>query len=506
MRCSALPTAAVEELEPRLVRTAVYPTAYEQYAVELINRARANPQAEATKYNGYENSSGDTYNGNLNEGLAAGTITAAAKQPVAINPYLVDSARDHSQWMTDNSTFSHTGVNGSNPGQREVMAGYTDASAWSENIAANYSSAAFTNPTSVVDSQQRDLFTDQTESGRGHRTNMLNPAQNEIGVGLVTGRWNYPGYGEINSFVYTDDTASDGRIFLTGVSYADTVTHDNFYTPGEGLAGVTITAKRQSDGAVFSTTTWSTGGYSLPITAGTYDVTAAGGGLTAPVYHNTIVVTNQNVKVDAVAGTTDAIPANAVFGAISNRKLYITGTSAADTISAQLLNNKYVVTMNGTTLSWAANRVKIIEIFAGAGNDTITLGSGIARSYIEGDDGNDKITGNDFANGIYGNAGNDTIIGNGGDDLLIGGDGDDLIYGGDGNDRIYANAGNDTVDAGAGNDRVYGGDGSDLLAGGVGKDILYGEAGVDTLIGGKGSDYSDNDPLDTRSLIETIAS
>jgi len=44
--------AAVEKLETRRLLSVVYPTAYEQYAVELINRARANPTAEATRYNG----------------------------------------------------------------------------------------------------------------------------------------------------------------------------------------------------------------------------------------------------------------------------------------------------------------------------------------------------------------------------------------------------------------------------------------------------------------------
>ena len=496
-------SVAVESLEPRLVRTAVYPTAYEQYAVELINRARANPLAEAARYTDYKNSQGDTYNGDLNEGLSADTISSAAKQPVAINPYLVDSARKHSQWMTDHSTFSHY-EGSTDPGQREVAAGYTDANSWGENIAANYQSNAFGNYTNVVDSQHRDLFTDQTESDRGHRTNMMNAGRNEIGIGLVAGKWNYPNYGRINSFVYTHDSASDGKIFLTGVSYADVVTKDNFYTPGEGLAGVTLQATRQSDGKVFTTTTWNSGGYSMAIEAGTYDVKAFGGALTVPVYRNAVVVTNQNVKVDAVAGATEALPPSAIFGAINNKKLFITGTSGADTISAQLFKGKYVVTMNGTTLSWSASRAKTIEIFAGAGNDTINLGGGIARSYVQGDAGNDKIIGNEFANGLYGNTGNDTINGAGGDDLLFGGDGADLIYGGDGNDRVYAEAGNDTVDAGSGNDRVYGGTGDDLLAGGVGRDVLYGEAGSDTLSGGRGSDFGDRDSADSLFSIETV--
>jgi len=498
--------SAVEKLETRRLLSAVYPSAYEQYAVELINRARANPAAEAARYKGYQDSAGDTYNGDLNEGLAPGTISPAAKQPVAINPFLTDAARKHSQWMTDHSTFSHF-ENGITPGQREVAAGYDSnaASNYGENIGANYSSTPLTNFTGIVVSQHRDLFTDQTEADRGHRTNMMDANRNEIGVGMIVGRWIYPNYGLINSFAQTADTSSQGKIFLTGVSYKDSVAKDNFYTPGEGLAGVTVVATRQSDGKQFTTTTWDSGGYSLPVQAGTYDVQFHGGGLAPAVYHSNVKVTTQNVKVDGVAGVSDAVPPSAIFGQITSKKLIITGTDGADTISADVLKGRWVVTMNGTTLSWNGPRARIIGIFGMAGNDKITIGPNIRSSSVEGGEGNDRIVGNDFPNGILGDAGNDTLYGNGGNDLLMGGDGDDRIYGGDGNDRIYGDAGNDVVDAGAGNDRVYGGDGNDLLAGAVGRDILYGESGADTLNGGKGSDYTDFDPLDTRVLTETHA-
>src|SRR4051812_48822413 len=101
-------------LEPRTLFSAAYPTALEQYVVELINRGRANPSAEAQRYGVA-----------LNEGLAAGTISTAAKQPLAVNPYLTDGARNHSGWMLDTGTFSHTGSGGSNPGGRMSAAGYT---------------------------------------------------------------------------------------------------------------------------------------------------------------------------------------------------------------------------------------------------------------------------------------------------------------------------------------------------------------------------------------------
>src|SRR5205085_86105 len=120
------PSAApIEPLEPRRLFAAVVPTNLEQYMVELINRARANPTAEAARYAIA-----------LNEGLPAGTISTAAKQPLAINPNLTDGARKHSQWMIDTDVFSHTGSGGSQPDDRMSAAGYTFRVPWSwgENI------------------------------------------------------------------------------------------------------------------------------------------------------------------------------------------------------------------------------------------------------------------------------------------------------------------------------------------------------------------------------------
>ena len=118
---------ALETLEPRSLFAAVAPTDAEQYLVELVNRARANPTAEAARF-GID----------LNEGLAAGTISAAPKAPLAINPFLTDSARGHSRWMIDNDVFSHTGAGGTSPMQRMQAAGYVfnpSSYAAGENIA-----------------------------------------------------------------------------------------------------------------------------------------------------------------------------------------------------------------------------------------------------------------------------------------------------------------------------------------------------------------------------------
>src|SRR4051794_36660045 len=86
--------AAAELLESRRLLAVALPTDYEQYMLELLNRARSDPSAEAARLGI-----------SLNEGLASGTITSTSKQPLAFNANLIDAARNHSTWMIANDTF-----------------------------------------------------------------------------------------------------------------------------------------------------------------------------------------------------------------------------------------------------------------------------------------------------------------------------------------------------------------------------------------------------------------
>ena len=94
-------------------------SATEQYMLELVNRARLDPQAEADRYGLND----------LSRGLST-TITAEAKQVLAPNDFLRQSSEDHSEWMLDNNVFSHTGAGGSSASQRMQAAGYTLTGAW----------------------------------------------------------------------------------------------------------------------------------------------------------------------------------------------------------------------------------------------------------------------------------------------------------------------------------------------------------------------------------------
>jgi Ca2+-binding RTX toxin-like protein len=91
-----------------------------------------------------------------------------------------------------------------------------------------------------------------------------------------------------------------------------------------------------------------------------------------------------------------------------------------------------------------------LVVHANGGNDTITVGNGLAVLI--------QLT-------LDGGAGDDTITGGDGNDLLIGGVGNDLINGGRGNDTAQLGDGDDTF--------VWNpGDGSDVVDGGLGFDTL----------------------------------
>ena len=116
------PAPAFERLESRSLFSAV-PTAGEQLMLELLNRARANPAAEARRL-GID----------LNEGLAAGTISADTKPPLAMNLNITGAARDHAAYQLEVDRTGHAGRGGTNPGQRIAASPY-DWTAWGENTA-----------------------------------------------------------------------------------------------------------------------------------------------------------------------------------------------------------------------------------------------------------------------------------------------------------------------------------------------------------------------------------
>lgn len=89
---------------------------------------------------------------------------------VKVNAKLTKAAQDHSQDMAAHKNMSHTGSDGSNPGDRITRAGYS-WSTYGENVAYGYST-----PESVMQGWM---------TSPGHKANILNCSFKEIGVGLA---------------------------------------------------------------------------------------------------------------------------------------------------------------------------------------------------------------------------------------------------------------------------------------------------------------------------------
>ena len=328
-RWSALGAA----LEARVLLTV---SASEQLFLELINRARANPTAEAASF-GIA----------LNEGLAAGTIASTPVQPLALNDSLQTAIQGHLQDMIDRDFFSHTGSNGSSFTARINAAGYLNWTTAGENLAYRASSGAINTEASVIQ-QHQDLFVDAGIAGRGHRKNILGANFKETGAGVRTG--DYRGFNAV--FTGNDFAAKAGNSFLTGVVITDTVNANNFYNVGEGLSGISVVVKSGST-TVASTTSNAAGGYQVQVPAGTYEVTFSGAGLNAPITKS-FTIAALNVKVDANSRTDVPALPTVSFSARSVTAIESDGTkSVTVTLSraaAVPVSVRYA-TSNGTALA-----------------------------------------------------------------------------------------------------------------------------------------------------------
>lgn len=98
----------------------------------------------------------------------------AGCQALVHNDQLRKAAYLHSKDMSDNDYFSHTGRDGSSPGDRISRQGY-QFRGWAENIAWGYRT-----PEAVVEGWM---------NSSGHRSNILNCSFTEIGVGFHNNYW-----------------------------------------------------------------------------------------------------------------------------------------------------------------------------------------------------------------------------------------------------------------------------------------------------------------------------
>lgn len=489
----------------------------EQFLLELINRARLDPLAEAARQ-------GIT----LNTGLADGTITAAPRQVLAPNAIIQSASDTHSDWILDTGTFSHIGVNGSTPGQRMQWAGYTFTGTWSwgENLAA-WSHSLGVNEVGVIQEHHDRLY-----ASPEHRKAFFDAQYREAGIGQQLGTMN-----NLPTSIVTEGFALSGaNRFLTGVAIAD-LDGNLFYTPGEGRGGVQLVSE-----AGPTATTAASGGYALSH-AGTGPVTV------------TITAGGQQSRVSA-----DFRTENIKFDVLLN----------ASGQAVRFLTTGGITLLDGAVRDIALLGIASTRLTGSNGNDSLTGNAG--DNTLSGGGGDDRLMGGDGNDVLIDGAGSDTLWGQGGADLFfLSADGqtdtiadftpgidrldltswagltsasqlvmtqtptgmmlrygtetlilesanglpiapsslpastlalqpppvvpvedpepgpDDMV-GNSLHNRLQAGSGHDAVFGLQGNDTLHGGDGNDTLYGGPGRDILDGEGGANTLRGGLGDD------------------
>lgn len=329
LACLLLALATLPAAVPSILWDSGDPTGDEQYVLELINRARANPDAEADRLDIPNSTTPD-----ITDEIFPAVGAVSPSPPLAMNRLLLQAARAHSQDMWTRSFFSHTNPSGIVAGVRIANTGYV-ATSYGENIAASSNASA--------GSLEDALMIDSSTIGRGHRQNLLNVgiSYREVGIGYYhNATANVSGY---RSFLTQDFGTSATGPFLVGVVYAD-ANANGFYDAGEGMPGVLVTPSSGTYGAL----TGAAGGYAFPVaSSGSIDVTFSGGGLAGTVLKAGIALGSGNRKVDAraseaVSGGGSAPATPVVAASVANP------TSTTPTLSGTTEANAIVTIYDGS--------------------------------------------------------------------------------------------------------------------------------------------------------------
>jgi hypothetical protein len=364
-------------------------TSGEQYLLELVNRARLDPAAEAAR---------------LGISLTAGgaQLAGGPRQAVAPNVLLERAADGHAQWMLATDTFSHAGQGESSKNDRAAVEGYYGS--LGENL--SLLDVRYGTGETLMNAHHRQLW-----DSPNHRTTMLNENRREVGISIETG-----GYRSGEVTIASQLFGIDQAYFVTGVAYNDR-NGNAAYNMGEGVSGLRFASGRsvdQSEGA---------GGYAIAVGAGAaIRVDLAVGRQAAALEVDTRA---GNVKIDVVNGERLDIAGsfNLLSGDLAARMLGAGGYSASGSDAGDVINGNKGANRIGGDGGWDA------------------LGGG---------DGNDNLSGGYGNDRIWGGGGNDRVRGDHGDDKLNGDAGNDWLGGGYGNDRLTGGAGADQFAFGPG--------------------------------------------------------
>lgn len=223
----------------------IEPTALETEMLELVNRLRANPQAESELM--------------AKAGFAPGHVdlqmfleemkSEKAAQPLVFNLKLIDAARKHTQYQLKHGQGhvqeqGKEGFTGVGMMDRYREAGYSGRSG-GENVFI-YCKNPWQGQVAFVIDWKLEPSDGGMQAGRGHRKNLMKASYTEVGIGMAS---------ETNAAV-TQNFGTSSRA-VGGVAYKDK-NKNGRYDAGEGIGGVEISLGGKT------VKTWKSGAYRLP--------------------------------------------------------------------------------------------------------------------------------------------------------------------------------------------------------------------------------------------------
>jgi len=268
------------------------PTDVQQFWLEMMNRMRTDPAAELERLTNYSvpgttfaspasddpfvNSALQFYNTSASQ-LTAQWATLTPAPALAWNGILADTSATYSNVMVGFDVQAHD-LDGQTLEDRIVNGGYSanylelGESLFATAQNAFHGHAAFAIDWGDDDGNSGNGFGTGIQTPASHRDDLMFTDFKEVGIGFQTnslaGNVNVTG-----PLVTTQHFASQYRVaglsyvadaFATGSIYTDAVLSDNFYTPGEGVAGSTINIYNDTTNALLKTgLTNAAGGYNI---------------------------------------------------------------------------------------------------------------------------------------------------------------------------------------------------------------------------------------------------
>lgn len=314
---------------------------YEQEMLELLNRARSNPVAEASRLGI-----------SLNDGRPAAdeVLSAEPRQPLAPSDILHAVADSHSLDMLNRGFFGHINPDGESSVDRSAAAGYP-----SRFVGENLAAQGLVTPENASATLHDNLF-----RSWAHRRNLLNEHYQEVGVGMRYGGVQFTNGQVQDGTVVTHNFGNDltSRRFVTGVAFEDTIQADNLFDAGEGKSGVIVEA-RNAQGDRIVTTTGSSGGYALHLEPDSYRILAFSQDRSTMLDLGWVDLVSANVKQDVRVEDLAA------------------GVPVSDTISAS--GDGQVLDMSDPNL----NLIDVCKIdLTGAGENLLTVDSASMRESL----------------------------------------------------------------------------------------------------------------------------